>query len=41
MEARGVTALFDKEYVISSYVSDGYETVSPGRTFRLTATRRW
>ncbi|SFM00282.1 TonB-dependent siderophore receptor [Pelosinus propionicus] len=33
--------VFDKKYVVSSWTSDYYETVSPGRTFILTATRRW
>lgn len=39
--ALNVHNLFDKEYVIGSWTGDNYETVSPGRTFRLTATRRW
>jgi iron complex outermembrane receptor protein len=39
--ALNVHNVFDKEYVIGSWTGDNYETVSPGRTFRLTATRRW
>lgn len=39
--ALNVHNVFDKEYVIGSWTDSGYETVSPGRTFRLTATHRW
>ncbi|SDQ74649.1 TonB-dependent siderophore receptor [Pelosinus fermentans] len=39
--AFNVHNLFDKEYVTGSFTSDGYEYISPGRTFRLTATYRW
>ncbi|QDR79514.1 TonB-dependent siderophore receptor [Sporomusa termitida] len=39
--ALNVHNLFDKEYVIGSWTGSSYETVSPGRTVRLTATHRW
>lgn len=39
--ALNVHNVFDKEYVIGSWTDSGYETVSPGRIFRLTATHRW
>lgn len=39
--ALNVHNLFHREYVIGAFPSSGYEYVSPGRTFRLTATRRW
>lgn len=39
--ALNVHNLFDREYVIGTFPANGYEYVSPGRTFRLTATRRW
>ncbi len=39
--ALNVHNVFDKEYVTGSFTSSNYEYVSPGRTFRLTATHRW
>lgn len=39
--ALNVRNLFDREYISSYWASSGYYGIDEGRTFRLTATRRW